>query len=520
VTPASEAGRFERFLEFAPDAIIGIGRDGRVVLANAQAEVVFGYTREELLGQPVELLIPERFLAAHPHHRDGYFGDPRTRRMGAGLELFGRRKDGSEFPVEISLSGVETEDGLMAAAAIRDVSERVNAGAGKEGQLNQLRRVESVGQLAGGIAHDFNNILGVILNYTDFVAEELGEGSPILDDVAEIKRAAERAAALTRQLLIFSRREGARPEALDLNLVVAELEGQLRRTVGERVALETRFAPELASVKADPGQVEQVLVSLAVNARDAMPMGGRLLIETENVELDGLFGELPAGAYVRLTVSDTGSGMTPEVAARAFEPFFSTKAKSEGAGLGLATVHGIVVEAGGNIGLSSDPGVGTTVKVHLPASSSPTSQSSSPAASAAGQPGRGETVLVVDDEESVRRVTERILVRAGYDVMIAATGGLALEAVGSDAQPIDLLLTDVVMPEMRGPQLVERATRIRPALRVLYMSGYIHQAVTQLGIEHPEELLFVEKPFTADQLLARVRQALDAEPEPTQDADP
>jgi PAS domain S-box-containing protein len=369
VTPASEAGRSEQFLEFAPDAIVGIGRDGRVVLANAQTEVVFGYTREELLGQPVELLIPERFHAAHPHHRDGYFGDPRTRRMGAGLALFGRRKDGSEFPVEISLSGVDTEDGLIAAAAIRDVSERVNTAAGKEGQLNRLRRLESVGQLAGGIAHDFNNIIGVILNYTDFVAEELGEGSPILDDVAEIKRAAERAAALTRQLLIFSRREGVRPEVLDLNLVVAELDGQLRRALGERVELETRFAPERASVKADPGQIEQLLVNLALNARDAMPMGGRLLIETENVELDDLSGELPVGAYVRLTVSDTGTGMTPEVAARALEPFFSTKAKIECTGLGLATVHGIVVEAGGSIGLASDPSVGTTVTMHLPAGS-------------------------------------------------------------------------------------------------------------------------------------------------------
>jgi CheY-like chemotaxis protein len=305
---------------------------------------------------------------------------------------------------------------------------------------------------------------------------------------------------------------------LDLNLVAVELDGRLRRALGEHVELETRFAPELASVEADPGRVEQVLVSLALNARDAMPMGGRLLIETANVELDDAFGEVPIGAYVRLTVSDTGSGMTPEVAARAFEPFFTTKAKSEGTGLGLATVYGIVVEAGGKIGLYSDPGVGTTVQVHLPASSSPTAPSPSRAASAAGQPARGETVLVVDDEESVRLVTERILVGAGYTVMAATTGGVALEAVGRVEQPIDLLLTDVVMPEMLGPQLVERATRLRPALRVLYMSGYIHQAVTQLGIENPEELLFVEKPFTADQLLARVRQALDAEP--TQDAAP
>jgi two-component system cell cycle sensor histidine kinase/response regulator CckA len=522
--------KFEQFLEHAPDAIVGVGTEGRIILANAQTEALFGYSRDELLGAPVELLVPDRFREQHPGPRNAYFSDPVTRPMGAGLELFGRRKGGEEFPAEISLSGIETEDGLLATAAIRDITDRVNAAKEKEalraeleesrrvdaadekelleGQLNQLRRLESVGQLAGGIAHDFNNILGVILNYADFVAEELADDSPVLEDVEEIKRAAERAATLTRQLLIFSRREVVRPEVLDLNAVVEELDRLLRRALGEHVVLETRFAPDLASVEADPGQLEQVLVNLAVNARDAMPTGGRLMIQTANVELDEAFEDVPAGSYVRLLVSDTGTGMSREVAARVFEPFFSTKPRSEGTGLGLPTVYGIVAEAGGSIHIYSEPGIGTTVKVHLPANSAQ-APSAGERPKPVHPPGHGETVLVVEDEDTVRLLTERILVRAGYKILSASAGGAALEAVARDDQPIDLMLTDVVMPEMLGPELVERASVIRPRLRVLYMSGYIHQAVAQLGIENPEDLVIVEKPFTAFELLTRVRQALD-----------
>ena len=334
----SRAGerKFEQFLEFAPDAIVGVAPSGTIVLMNQQAEALFGYSRDELIGQSIETLVPERFRKIHPKHRDGYFKEPRTRGMGAGVELYAVRKDGTEFPVEISLSSIDTGEGILATAAVRDITDRAESEREKalQAQLDQARRLESVGQLAGGIAHDFNNILGVIMNYAEFVADELEEGSPARKDVDEIRRAAERAAALTRQLLIFSRREVVQPELLDLRQVVAELENLLHRALGERVELETRFAEDLAAVEADPGQIEQVLVNLAVNARDAMPDGGRLVIEVENAALDEEYAymhpDTEPGAYVRLKVSDTGTGMDRETIQRAFEPFFTTKGKGEG----------------------------------------------------------------------------------------------------------------------------------------------------------------------------------------------
>jgi PAS domain S-box-containing protein len=526
---------FEQFVEFAPDAIVGIAPGGRIALVNAQTELLFGYAREELIGKPVELLVPERFRGRHPEHRAGYFADPRTRAMGAGVELFGKRKDGREFPAEISLSSIDREGGTLGVAAIRDVSDRVAAERERKlleeqlerarveqaehernvlkEQLNQMRRLDSVGQLAGGIAHDFNNILGVILNCAAFVADELEAGSLMLEDVEEIQRSAQRAAVLTRQLLIFSRRDVVHPQSLDLNEVVSDLERLLQRALGEHVLLQTRFADGLWPVTADPGQVEQVLVNLAVNARDAMPGGGRLLIQTSNVELDEDYAAMhppaTAGPHVRVTVSDTGAGMDRTVAARAFEPLFTTKPKGEGTGLGLATVYGIVTDAGGSIHLYSEPGLGTTVKVHLPASVSATVAASEDRRSPRAT--RGETVLVVEDEANVRRVTRRILAKAGYKVLTAPGGRDALEICEFGAEPIELLLTDVIMPEMLGPELATRATRLRPDMAVLFMSGYTDQAIehtTRAGGDVP----FIEKPFTAETLLAGVDGVLGRAP--------
>ena len=507
---------FKGLLEFAPDAIVGVRANGRITLANRQAEALFGYSRDELLDTPVELLIPDRFVNGHAAHRDRYFEDPRTRAMGAGVELHGRRKDGSEFPAEISLSSLETEDGVVAVAAVRDISDR--AASERERalaeELNQSRRLESVGQLAGGIAHDFNNLLGVIINFAAFVAEELPEGSQAREDIEEIRQAAKRGAALTRQLLIFSRREVITPEILDLNELTSGLENFLRRALGEQVELEVAPAQVLWTILADRGQMEQVLVNLAVNGRDAMPQGGKLVVETSNVVLDEEFAAnhvgLAPGAYVRLTVSDSGVGMDADVVDRAFEPFYTTKPKGEGTGLGLATVYGIVTEAGGRITLYSEPGVGTSVKIHLPASTDAVQRSQ--AAIEASPAARGETLLVVEDEADVRRMSERILTRAGYKVLIAGDGSDALRIAAS--ADIDLVLTDVVMPGMTGPDLVAQLRRRVPDTKVIFMSGYSHKMLTHATLERDTHTAFIEKPFTAGELQRKLRELLDAPADP------
>ncbi len=512
--PASST--FEQLLEAAPDAMVGVDDRGEIVLVNNQAEALFGYGRGRLLGRPVDQLVPERFRSAHPGHRDGYFEEPRIRPMGAGVELFALRKDGTEFPSEISLSSIETEDGPIAIVAVRDISERAESGRERAlgEQLAQAQRLESVGRLAGGIAHDFNNILGVILNYAEFVADELDPDSQAHKDVAEIRRAAERAAALTRQLLIFSRREVVKPELLYLRDVVSELENLLRRALGERVELETHFGDDRCAVEADAGQIEQVLVNLAVNARDAMPDGGRLLIEVDKVELDEEYaamhpGTVP-GSYVRLKVSDTGTGMDDAIRRRAFEPFFTTKGRGEGTGLGLATVYGIVTGAGGRIDIYSEGQIGTTIKIHIPARTESVSRA---IAQVVQRPaGRGETILVVEDESDVRRMAERILSKAGYSVVSAPGGEEAAEVCGNTGRTIDLLLSDVIMPGMLGTDLVELCRALRPELAIVFMSGYSHEVLTPDTLAGQDGAAFIEKPFNTGELLRTVRETLDAKP--------
>jgi len=509
--PEGAGSAFEQFLEFVPDAVIGIGGDGKIVLANEQAEKLFGYPREALVEEAVELLVPKRFRGTHPGHRKNYFAAPRTRPMGAGIELFALRRDGTEFPVEISLSSIELGGRTIATAAIRDISERAESEREKvlQQQLDRARRLESVGQLAGGIAHDFNNILGVIMNYAEFVAGELEPGCQAHEDVEEIRRAAERATALTRQLLIFSRREVVKPEVLDLDKLFGDLENLLRRALGERIELGSRFAEGLSSVEADPSQIEQVLVNLAVNARDAMPAGGRLLVEAEDVDLDEEYAymhpDTKPGRYVRLKVSDTGTGMDAETVERIFEPFFTTK--DEGTGLGLATVYGIVTAAGGRVDVYSEPGIGTTIKIHLPATGR--GPAAAVAQAAADTAGNGEVVLVVEDEPDVRRMAERILTKGGYSVIGTDRGLEAVEICERETQKIDLLLSDVIMPEMLGTELVDRVHALRPALPVVYMSGYSHEVLAPQALAGDSASAFIEKPFSAQALRTTVHDLLD-----------
>jgi|NGEPerStandDraft_6_1074524.scaffolds.fasta_scaffold01313_5 PAS domain S-box-containing protein len=540
-------------LELVPDAFVGVGANGEIVLANAQAEALFGYRREQLIGQPVEMLMPERVAGAHRSHRAGYFADPRAWPMGVGLELAGRRRDGSEFSAEISLSSIEIDGQVLATAAIRDISERVAVGrekerleakaekerleaekerleaekdrleaeAEKERLLNQLhhaRRLESLGELAGGIAHDFNNLLAVIINYAAFVAADLDTAASARDeekrhtmraDVEQISLAAQRAAHLTHQLLAFARREVVQPEVVDVNAVVTDVEQLLKSTLGEHIELRSELAPDLRTILIDPGQLGQILLNLAVNARDAMPDGGTLTIDTANVDVDVDYtahrAELSPGPYVNLRVSDNGKGMTREVAELAFDPFFTTKPAGQGTGLGLATIYGIVQQAGGRAQLYSEPGVGTTATVLLPASEGTPSRT---AQQIGASQLRGEaTILLVEDEDALREVTRRILAGNGYRVITAANGDEALAAAAEQAEPIDLLLTDVVMPQMHGPHLAEQIKLVRPSIRVMFMSGFA-QPILDSGGHLDTGVTLIEKPFSGPTLLAKVSQAL------------
>ena len=376
-------------------------------------------------------------------------------------------------------------------------------------QLQQSQRLESLGQLAGGIAHDFNNLLAVILGYASFIARRAPEGSDDERDVRAIREAGERATRLTHQLLAFARRETVRPKVLDLTGVVLEMEQLLRRTLGRHVTLQTALAADLWPIMADYGQLEQVLVNLAVNARDAMPEGGTLTLDTENVAADAAYAGvrpgLTPGRYVRLRVSDTGVGMAPEIAAKAFDPFFTTKPKGQGTGLGLATIYGIVTEAGGHVQIYSEPGLGTTLTVLLPATEAPLPEPVE--RDREPRRGHGETILVVEDEPAMLEVARRLLEDAGYRVLTAPGGEEALRIAGEHDGRIELLLTDVVMPGMLGKEVAVRVGELRPGIRVLYMSGYAQSVIGPMG-DLASGHAIIDKPFTEAALLERVARVL------------
>jgi two-component system, cell cycle sensor histidine kinase and response regulator CckA len=390
----------------------------------------------------------------------------------------------------------------------RDVSDQ----RALETQLLQAQKMEAVGQLAGGIAHDFNNLLSVMTSYTGILLSELPADSPMRDDMEEVRRAAERAAALTRQLLAFSRRQVLQPQVLDLNEVVRDLERMLLRVLPEDVRLASLLSPKLGRVHADPGQLEQVIVNLAVNARDAMPGGGVLTLETSNVELDAEYcrshAEVSPGAYVLLTVSDTGVGMDAVTQARAFDPFFTTKDVGKGTGLGLSTVYGIVKQSGGHVAIYSEPGVGTTLKVYLPRVDAAATRRTPSGSHNLVMPGR-ETVLLVEDDAQVRLAARRVLESAGYRILEASSATEALRVAEASDVRIDLLLTDMVMPEMSGRELAVLFRERYPTVVTVFMSGYSEEAVMRQGMLEPQTV-FISKPFTPQTLSQRLREALDA----------
>ncbi|MGA2010626.1 MAG: ATP-binding protein [Solirubrobacteraceae bacterium] len=511
-------------LESIPDPLIGCDADAVVVYWSRAARDAYGYAADEAIGTPMFSLLATRM--------------PRPLReiieeltdLGRWQGTFVHRcRDGRELEVESRWVGRYDDAGnLVGSFAI----ERPRAGADaaaveaeherSASELARAERLESLGQLAGGVAHDFNNALAIIINYAAFVSSEIdrlrtapteAQRTALGSDLKEIQTAAQRAAALTHQLLAFSRQGVGAPVLLGLNDTIREIEDLLGRTVGDHIALITDLADDLHPIRADPGQLQQVLINLAANAHDAMPLGGTLTIDTGNVELEGeglaAGKELARGIYVRLRVSDTGTGMDPQVLDRAFDPFFTTKPVGYGSGLGLSSVYGIVTRAGGHAQFYSRPGVGTTFVALLPAQV-PAPASPPPDARAVAHVPQDKTILLVEDEPALRAVTRRILTGAGYRVVEAPDGEAALEAAAPELT-IDVLLTDVVMPGLLGHQLAERLRLQRPSLRVLYMSGFSERLLGQTA--HLGRVALIEKPFTAPILLEEVRAAI-AEPRP------
>ncbi|HEY3971536.1 MAG TPA: PAS domain S-box protein [Candidatus Sulfotelmatobacter sp.] len=492
--------------EHTPLAVVEWDLQFRVTAWNPSAERIFGYSREEALGQHASFIVPPNFR----RHVDEVWQGVLNQNGGTRSANDNVTKDGRTISCEWYNTPLVDESGrvLGAASLAQDVTERVAL----EERLRQSQKMEAVGRLAGGVAHDFNNLLTVILGYSQIVAEGVPSGSRLADSTAQIKSAAERASGITRQLLAFSRKQVLSPRVINLNDIMLNLDSLLRRLIGEDIEVLTVPSNGLGSVKADPGQIEQVIMNLALNSRDAMPRGGKLTLETANVQLDESYTDRhqPAepGRYVMLAVSDTGHGMTPETQARIFEPFYTTKEVGKGTGLGLSMVYGIVKQSGGYIWVYSEPERGTTFKIYLPRVDQPAESSGADNRPKSVQRGT-ETVLLVEDDPQLRQLSSSVLAHCGYKMLVAGSPEEGLAICKENHRDIRLLITDVVMPRINGRQLAEQIAHVAPNVRVLYISGYTSNAIVHYGVLDPG-LWFLPKPFTLSALVAKVREVLDA----------
>jgi len=507
-TRSEAAIRFQaQLLNAVQQAVIATDPGGMVIFWNKFAEDLYGWTSSEAVGRRIQELTPSPFLRDH--------GSEIVERTAAGGSWTGeflvQGKSGKAFPALLTSSPFLDDKGniLGLVGVSIDLTERRSL----EEQFRQSQKMDAVGRLAGGIAHDFNNLLTVIRLNTEIIIEGLDPADPRAEDVTQIRNAADRASALTRQLLAFSRKQILQPRVLDLNSVVTSLEPMLQRLIGEDITISSSPGAR-GYVVADPGQLEQVLVNLVVNARDAMPQGGRITIETLNTALDENYSSehspVIPGRYIALTVGDTGIGMDKDTKEHAFDPFFTTKEAGKGTGLGLATVYGIVKQSGGYVWIYSEPGLGSTIKVYLPevsAAAAFTSAVEGPATAKAAPRG-SETILLVEDEDAVRSLACRILEKQGYRVLSAEHGRAAMEIATREEAHIDMVLTDIVMPGLNGRGLVEKLTGIRPTIKSLYMSGYTDDDIVRRGFVEPSKA-FLQKPFTSQALIQTVRKVLD-----------
>jgi PAS domain S-box-containing protein len=505
------AEQLKAVVETAVDGVILIDAHGRILVFNPACERLFGYSAKEVMGENVKVLMPPPYYHEHDSYLENYRTTGQRKIIGIGREVVGKRRDGSTFPMDLSVGETQKDGAAIFVGVIHDLSERKRA----EEQLTQAQKMESVGQLSGGIAHDFNNLLTVIIGNAEALTERL-KARPDLSQMADsILAAGLRGADLTSHLLAFSRRQVLTPARIDCSRLILGMERMIRRTLREDVVIQTRINPELHAAFADATQLQTAVLNLVINARDAMPNGGNLTIIAENITVDDSYHpEVTPGAYVMIVISDEGEGMSTEVRERAFEPFFTTKEVGSGSGLGLSMVYGFVKQSGGHLTIYSEPGLGTCVRIYLPAVAGEKPDAVA-ALKEAGEPiPRGnETILVAEDDPFVLSHARNCLENLGYRVVCASDGHEAMELLESNAT-IDVLFTDIVMPGgINGIDLAERAIDLRPNLKVLMTSGYAIETLQARGRLPPDSAL-LNKPYRKADLARRLRQVIEIEREP------